>query len=62
MLTDRDEHVLQTRALERVRVDVAGRDDRDAQPPREPRQSAVQRPIVASEWALQLDAERIRTE
>ena len=62
VLADRDEHVLQARALGRVRVDVAGRDGRDAEPSRQARQTAVERPVVAGERALQLDAEGVVAE
>ena len=62
VLADRDEDVLQQRALGRVGVDVAGRDRRDAEPLGEPRQPAVQRAVVAGERALQLDAQVLATE
>ena len=62
VLADRDERVLQARALGGVRVDVAGGDGRDAEPLGEPRQPAVQRAVVARERALQLDAQAIAAE
>jgi hypothetical protein len=62
VLAQRDECVLQARALERVRMDVARRHARDAEPLRERLEAAVERPVVAVERALQLDAERIAAE
>ena len=62
VLADRDEGVLQQRALGGVRVDVARGDGRDAEPLGEPRQPAVQRAVVAGERALQLDAQVVAAE
>jgi hypothetical protein len=62
VLADRDERVLQSRALARVRVDVAGGDGRDVQPLGERGEAAVEHAVVALERPLQLDAERVAAE
>ena len=56
------ERVLQRRTTTRVHVDVAGRDRRHPQPPRQLRQLTVARPVVALERPLQLHAQPIRPE
>ena len=57
-----DERVLQRRARERVRVDVAGRHRRHAQPLGQPGEPAVARAVVALERPLQLDAQVLAPE
>ena len=59
VVAQRHERVLQRRARARVRVDVAGGHARHPEPPRERRQRAVARAVVARERALQLDAQAV---
>ena len=62
VLADGDEGVLQPRARGRVRVDVARRHARHAEPGGQRGQAAVERAVVAGEGALQLDAEGVAPE
>jgi hypothetical protein len=62
VLADRHERVLQAGPRRLVRVDVAGRHARDAQPRGEIRQLAVAGAVVPVEGALQLDPERVGPE
>ena len=55
------ERVLQRRPRAGVGVHVAGRHAGDAEPPRQPGQPPVARPVVAQERALELDPQPIAT-
>ncbi len=62
VLAQRDERVLQRRARVRVGVHIAGRDARDAEPPGQGHQPAVQRAVATEVRALELDPEGLRPE
>ena len=59
---DRDEHVLERRALARVYMDVAGGDGGDAEPVGELGEQAVAAAVAAAVRALQLDAQVVAAE
>ena len=59
-VADRDEHVLERRAARVVRVDVAGRDGRDAERRGEVRERGVAARVAALVRALELDVEARR--
>ena len=62
VMAQRRERVLQRRALARVRVDVAGRHRRHAQPGGQIGQRAVARAVVALERPLELDPQAVAPE
>ena len=62
MVAQGAERVLQRRAGERVRVDVARRHRGDAEPLGQPGQHPVARAVVALERALQLDPQAVAAE